>query len=104
MILGIIVVAVAMIFLIAFSSYISDVYLSDEGKRNFDAGMTIGMFMVILTVAEIIMIYNISKEPEPKAIDVYRNKTELEITSVNGVPQDTIVVWKNSSVKYRKIF
>ena len=94
MILGIIIVAVAMIFLIAFSSYLSDVYLSDEGKRNFDAGMTIGMFIVILAVAEIIMIYNISKEPKPNAIDVYRNKTELEITSVNGVPQDTVVVWK----------
>ena len=30
----------------------------------------------------------------PQAIDVYRGKTELEITSVNGVPQDTVVVWK----------
>ena len=30
----------------------------------------------------------------PKAIDVYRNKTELRITSVNGVPTDTVVVWK----------
>lgn len=30
----------------------------------------------------------------PKAIDVYRNRTELRITSVNGVPTDTVVVWK----------
>lgn len=30
----------------------------------------------------------------PKAIDVYRNKTELRITSVNGVTTDTVVVWK----------
>lgn len=30
----------------------------------------------------------------PKAIDVYRNKTELRITSINGVPTDTVVVWK----------
>lgn len=30
----------------------------------------------------------------PKAIDVYRDKTELRITSVNGVPTDTVVVWK----------
>ena len=30
----------------------------------------------------------------PRAIDVYRGKTELEITSINGVPQDTVVVWK----------
>lgn len=33
--------------------------------------------------------------PTPKAIDVYRGKTELEITSVNGVPKDTVVLWKN---------
>lgn len=31
----------------------------------------------------------------PTAMDVYRGKTELKITSVNGVPQDTVVVWKN---------
>lgn len=31
----------------------------------------------------------------PTALDVYRGKTELKITSVNGVPQDTVVVWKN---------
>lgn len=92
MIFGIIIgVAVAMVFLIAFSFY-----LSDEGKGDFDTGMLMGMFIVILAVAEIIMIYNVSDEPEPKAIDVYRNKTELEITSINGVPRDTVVVWKNN--------
>ena len=32
----------------------------------------------------------------PQAIDVYRNKTELEITSVNSVPRDTVVVWKGN--------
>ena len=35
------------------------------------------------------------KEPKPTALDVYRGNTELEITSVNGVPTDTIVVFKN---------
>lgn len=32
---------------------------------------------------------------EPKAIDVYRGNTELIITSVNGIPTDTTVVYKN---------
>ena len=92
MIFGIIIcVAVALVFLIAFYFY-----LSDECEWDFDTGMLMGMFIVILAVAEIIMIYNVSDEPEPKAIDVYRNKTELEITSVNGVPRDTVVVWKNN--------
>lgn len=35
----------------------------------------------------------------PKAIDVYRNRTELRITSINGVPTDTVVVWKGGIEK-----
>ena len=31
---------------------------------------------------------------EPKAIDVYRGKTTLEITYKDKVPIDSIVVWK----------
>ena len=31
----------------------------------------------------------------PKAIDVYRGNTELKITYIDTVPQDTVVVWKN---------
>ena len=36
----------------------------------------------------------------PKAIDVYRGKTSLEITSINNIPTDTLVVWK---IKYKRI-
>ena len=34
-------------------------------------------------------------ETIPTALDVYRGRTTLEITSVNGVPTDTVVVFKN---------
>lgn len=37
------------------------------------------------------LLYNLNK---PKAIDVYRGKTTLEITYKNKVPIDSIVVWK----------
>ena len=37
---------------------------------------------------------NIS-EPTPTALDVYRGNTELKITSVNGIPTDSVVVFKN---------
>lgn len=47
-----------------------------------------------LTLAILITIKNIS-EPKPTALDVYRGNTKLEITSVNGVPTDTVVVFKN---------
>ena len=33
---------------------------------------------------------------EPTALDVYRGKTELKITSVNGIPTDTVVVYKKN--------
>lgn len=49
-------------------------------------------FFILLTIF-------IPVEPLPTAIDVYRNKTELEITSVNGVPTDTVVVWKDELLK-----
>lgn len=49
-------------------------------------------FFILLTIF-------IPVEPLPTAIDVYRNRTELEITSVNGVPTDTVVVWKDELLK-----
>lgn len=33
-------------------------------------------------------------DDEPTALDVYRDKTELKITSINGIPTDTVVVFK----------
>ena len=33
-------------------------------------------------------------DDEPTALDVYRGNTELKITSVNDIPTDTIVVFK----------
>jgi hypothetical protein len=33
--------------------------------------------------------------PEPRAIDVYRNKTTLQITYQDSIPVDTVVVWKD---------
>ena len=37
---------------------------------------------------------NAVEEPIPTALDVYRGKTELEITYKNGEPVDTVVVFK----------
>ena len=80
----------ALAFLITFS-----LYLSAEGDADFNTGLICGVFIIIFALAEILTIFEISEETKPKAIDVYRNKTELEITSVNGVPRDTVVVWKS---------
>ncbi len=85
-----IVIGVALVFFIAFSLFLS----ADEG--SFGEGFICGVFIIILSIAEILTIFEISSDTKPKAIDVYRNKTKLEITSVNGVPRDTVVVWKNN--------
>jgi hypothetical protein len=54
-------------------------------------------FITGVFIGVAIMI-GVIKHIETKSItplDVYRGNTELEITSVNGIPTDTVVVFKN---------
>ena len=53
-------------------------------------GIAIGTLMTI----ELCLLDDIMGKHKPSALDVYRGHTELEITSVNGVPTDTVVVFK----------
>ena len=65
--------------------------LSNEDNRlrkNISATLVI-IFVVALYV---LLIISVSK---PKAIDVYRGKTTLEITYKNNVPIDTVVTYKD---------
>ena len=59
---------------------------------NAIAGSIVAIMCVIIGIVVIPEMKNI--QPEPTALDVYRGLTELEITSVNGVTKDTIVVFK----------
>lgn len=36
----------------------------------------------------------LKSKPTPSTLDVYRGNTELEITSANGIPTDTVVIFK----------
>ena len=54
-----------------------------------------GQLYAYLVVAITLIVGINMSEPTPTALDVYRGNTELEITSVNGVPTDTVVVFKN---------
>lgn len=66
----------------------------NDSKANKYALST--LMYIFLIVASMILCYAIYSNPTtPQAIDVYRGHTELQITSVNDMPQDTIVVWKN---------
>ena len=40
-------------------------------------------------------IFMIQESTKPSAIDVYRNKTTLKITYKDGVPVDSVVVFKD---------
>ena len=53
------------------------------------------LFMLIFSIilVFITLIVTFLKE-EPKAIDVYRGATTLEITYKDGIPIDSTVVWK----------
>lgn len=53
-----------------------------------------GQLYVYLVVAITLIVCINMSEPTPTALDVYRGNTELEITSVNGIPTDTTVVFK----------
>lgn len=89
MIIGAIIIGISILALITLGLYI--------GKKcddNFDCGVFLGMMLAALIIVETALVADIIYGPRPSAIDVYRGNTELEITSVNGIPTDTIVVFK----------
>jgi hypothetical protein len=54
------------------------------------------LFMVFPTIAIIGMLFIIAGiNITPTAIDVYRGKTELQITYKGTIPIDSVVVFKN---------
>ena len=89
MIIFTIIVGVLILALITLVAYLNERY-----GGNFNNGVIIGIIIAILMVIEICLVSMIVEKPTPSALDVYRGNTELEITSVNGTPIDTVVVFK----------
>ena len=89
MIIGAIIVGILTCILIILSFHISN-----NSTEDFDIGFIIGGIIATLMVIEVDLLADIIGEPKPSAIDVYRGNTELEITSVNGTPIDSVVVFK----------
>ena len=89
MIIGAIIIGVLIL-----ASIILCTYISERCDGSFDDGVFIGAVIIILMVIEICLVAIITEKPTPSALDVYRGHTELEITSVNGVPTDSVVVFK----------
>lgn len=87
-ILGIIITALIILI---------NTYFNENCTKDFGIGVFLGIIITILSVFEIILLANIIEKPKPSVLDVYRGKTELEITSVNGIPIDTVVVFKKNN-------
>ena len=92
MIIGAIIVGILIFTLIILIGYIRD-----RWGGSFEDGLFISSLLIILIIIEVCLLNNIKEKTTPSALDVYRGNTELEITSVNGTPIDTVVVFKNKN-------
>ena len=89
MIIGAIIVGIFILALMILWAF-----FRERGGSSFDTGVIIGVVIMTLVIIEICLISNIIEKQKPSALDVYRGNTELEVTYVNGVPIDTVVVFK----------
>lgn len=70
-----------------------------SGLENRKFGIFLGICFILLHSWLTVIVTNETKEKKamedtPKAIDVYRDRTELRITYQGGIAVDTVVVWK----------
>ena len=75
-------------------SVILTAFVGRNSSCDFDNGVIMGGSIAMLMTIEVYLLADIIGDTKPSALDVYRGNTELEITSVNGVPTDTVVVFK----------
>ena len=69
------------------------VYIIDNVRgKGVSDGKVVAFYSSILSLG--ILIFLAFSLNEPKAIDVYRGKTTLEITYKDKIPIDSTVIWK----------
>lgn len=85
-------IVIALIFTILLLSILV-MYIIDSfrGKSVPDRNVIV-FYSFMLSLG--ILIFLVFSLNEPKAIDVYRGKTTLEITYKDKVPIDSTVIWK----------
>ena len=64
------------------------IYFSDD-YENTALGLVYSFYIWIVFILILI------QSQTPTAMDVYQDKTTLEITYKDGVPVDSVVVWKS---------
>lgn len=85
------------VMILAFSLFIFGLEQIDDKKNN-----VVGTIVLIISVA--LFLFPVVYKPQnnsnnPKAIDVYRGKTELEIAYRDSIAIDSTVVWKKEYEK-----
>ena len=75
-------------------SVILTAFVGRNSSCDFNMGVPMGIAIGTLMTIELCLLDDIMGKHKPSALDVYRGHTELEITSVNGTPIDTVVVFK----------
>ena len=87
---------IAILFTLGVVLIVLTFYFWGKGmQKDEDLYFKFSIFSVV--IAAILIVLGASLTNMPRAIDVYRDKTKLSIISVDGVPTDTIVVWKNKN-------
>ena len=87
--IGVIIIGILICVLVILTAFVGR-----NSSLDFDNGVVMGGGVAILMVIESILLADIIGKPKPSSLDVYRGNTELEITSLNGVPTDSVVVFK----------
>lgn len=64
-----------------------------------DGAVFSGIIMICLTFLFVVSLGGFCSRDIPNAIDVYNNKTTLEITYRDSIPCDSTVVWKEEFKK-----
>ena len=82
---------IAVSILLSFAIFVAGItaeHFNGESEFINKAAIVLGM------VCTLIMCWIVLNPLEPKAIDVYRHKTELKVTYEGKVPVDTVVIFK----------
>lgn len=85
-------IIIALVFIIIL--FVCSIVTFIENEILEDTDFTRTILCIFTGCSLIAMLLIIAYLCKPKAIDVYRDKTTLEITYKNSVPIDTVVVWK----------
>ena len=87
------IVTIIIIILLLFVVIVNNFRLANVNEKSIDD--LFGNTMLSIILGAFLLGFIQTKLGIPEAIDVYRGNTELKITYIDTIPQDTVVVWKN---------